>query len=210
MKSAQKEYEVCYLCHSDSANLPSTASNIARKFDPGNASFHPVQAAGKNRFVPSLKGTSSGSIIACSDCHGNDDTSGPKGPHGSNNAGLLRANYSKDAGIESPYAYALCYGCHNRGSILNDESFRAHKRHVVYGNVSCFACHDAHGSRDRDSLINIDTKTAFPNAQGQFNYMKVMPGKPRCFLNCHVRGLKYDHKIKGAQYCVNDNCPPEW
>ncbi len=210
MKSAQKEYEVSYLCHSDSADLPSSAINVARKFDPGNASFHPVQAAGKNRSVPSLKGASSSSIIACSDCHGNDDRYGPKGPHGSNYAGLLKANYSKETGTESPGAYALCYGCHNRGSILNDESFRAHKRHVVYGSVSCAACHDAHGSRDRDNLINIDTKTAFSNSQGQFNYMKIMPGKPRCFLNCHMRGLTYDHKMKGAQYCVNNNCPPEW
>ncbi len=210
MKSAQKEYEVCYLCHSDSANLPSTASNIARKFDPSNASFHPVQAAGKNRVVPSLKGTSSGGKIACSDCHGNDDRYGPKGPHGSNYPKLLKANYTLGAGAESPFAYALCYECHNRGSILNDESFRAHKRHVVYGNVSCFACHDAHGSRDRDNLINFDLMAAFPNSQGQFTYMKIAPGKPRCYLNCHVRGLIFDHNMKGAQYCVNKNCPPEW
>jgi predicted CXXCH cytochrome family protein len=211
LKRAEKEYEVCYLCHSESTNLPHDASNIAREFDPGNKSFHPVQAVGKNRGVPSLRRSAFlNRTMDCSDCHGNDDRYGPKGPHGSNYARLLKANYTMESGPESPFAYALCYECHNRNSILNDESFQAHKRHVLYGNISCFACHDAHGSRDRDNLINFDTRVSFPNSHGRFAYMKVAPGKPRCFLKCHVRGLTYDHRIKDAQYCVNNNCPPEW
>ncbi len=211
LKNAQKEYELCYLCHSDSANLPPGSGNIAEKFDPGNASYHPVGAAGKNRRTPSLRGaTSSGSMMDCSDCHGNDDKFGPKGPHGSNYDNLLNANYTTRPGPESSFAYALCYQCHDRNSILNDESFRSHKRHVVYGDVPCFGCHDSHGSRDRDNLVNFDATEAFPNSQGQFIYVKVMPGKPRCFLSCHARGLTYDHKVRDGQYCVNNNCPPEW
>jgi predicted CXXCH cytochrome family protein len=211
LKEAQKEYEVCYLCHSDSANLPLGSYNIAEKFDPGNASYHPVEAAGRNRRIPSLKGAASwNSMVDCSDCHGNDDKFGPKGPHGSNYDNLLKANYTTQPGPESPFAYALCYECHDRNSILNDESFSAHKRHVVYGDVSCFACHDSHGSRDRDNLINFDVTEAFANSQGQFTYVKVMPGKPRCFLSCHVRGLTYDHKITEGQYCVNDDCSSGW
>ena len=31
----------------------------------------------------------------CSDCHGNDDKYGPRGPHGSRYASLLKDNYSK-------------------------------------------------------------------------------------------------------------------
>lgn len=215
-REVQSEYEICYLCHSDSANLPPQASNIAQKFDPGNASFHPVETTGRGSSVPSLRGNMpASSVIRCSDCHGNDDRSGPKGPHGSNYTPLLKYNYTMSSGSESPFAYELCYSCHNRSSILNDESFNAHKAHVIYGAESCFACHDAHGSRDNEHLINFDRKVASNNSLGQFNYMRLSPGRPRCFISCHG----YDHKIVDKdkagkpvppKYCVNDNCPPGW
>jgi len=150
------------------------------------------------------------SIITCSDCHGNDDKSGPKGPHGSNYEFILKENYIMESTPESPYAYELCYGCHRRASILNDESFNAHKRHVIYGKVSCFVCHDSHGSRDNENLINFDTSIVYPNSLGQLNYIKLTPGKPRCFLNCHVGAATYEHKMTGADYCVNAACPPGW
>lgn len=211
IKDVQKEYEVCYLCHSDSANLPPNASNIAPEFDPGNASFHPIEAVGRNRNVPSLKGNlSSNSIIKCSDCHGNDDRVGPKGPHGSIYISILKANYTMESGPESPYTYELCYECHNRNSILRDESFNAHKRHLLYGNVSCFACHDSHGSRDNENLINFDNRIVFPNPLGQLIYMRFVPGRPRCLLSCHAGTLNYDHIVKDGKYCINLNCPPGW
>jgi len=207
----ENEFEVCYKCHSDSANLPSDASNIARKFDPGSASFHPVETTGRNMFVPSLQGTlSTLSIITCSDCHGNDDKGGPKGPHGSNYEFMLKENYEMDTGPESPYAYELCYGCHRRGSILEDESFKSHKKHVLYSKTSCYACHDAHGGTDHENLINFDTRLVTANSIGQLNYMRLTIGKPRCFLSCHVDGVTYEHKMIGFDYCINSNCIPGW
>ncbi len=212
ISKAENEYEVCYNCHSDSANLPSDASNIAGKFESGNASFHPVETPGKNRTVPSLKNVMSAtSTITCSDCHGNDDKWGPKGPHGSNYDFILADNYIIESGPESPYAYELCYGCHRRASILNDDSFKAHKRHVVFGDVSCYACHDAHGSRDYDNLINFDPRIVTQNTLNELNYLKFIPGKPRCFLTCHVNSKTYEHKLTGDQYCINNtNCIPGW
>ena len=233
VRDVQREHEVCYLCHSDSANLPPNSSNIALKFDPGNASFHPVETYGKNRRVPSLKQPMSpSSKIDCTDCHGNDDRSGPKGPHGSNYPYLLKANYTRESGPESNFAYELCYDCHSRDSILNDESFSSHKRHVVHGRASCFSCHDSHGSRDTGNLIRFDSRIVFPNSKGQLVYMKAMPGKPKCFLSCHVAGSKYEHIIgdssqqapgdkqtaqsatRRGQYCIHTqthtNCPPGW
>lgn len=211
VKDVQRAYEVCYLCHSDSANLPPNAYNVALKFDPTSTSFHPIETHGKNRRVPSLKSPwSTGSTIDCSDCHGNDDRMGPKGPHGSKYLHLLKANYTVESGPESFFAYDLCYECHKRESILNDESFALHKRHVVYAAVSCSACHDPHGSRDYDNLISFDVKIVYPNSIGQLNYMKFLPGKPRCFLSCHTGATKYDHIMKGAQYCIDKNCPPGW
>lgn len=211
INDTQKEYEICYLCHSDSANLPAGSSNIAAQFELLNASFHPIEAIGRNRNVPSLKGTlSTNSTIDCSDCHGNDDRFGPKGPHGSNYEHILKANYRMDSGIESPSAYELCYECHNRNSILNDESFKAHKRHVLYANASCYACHTPHGSGNYENLINFDTRIVLPNSIGQLGYMKIMSGKPHCYLKCHINGLDYDHKMTGMNYCINTLCPPGW
>lgn len=211
VKNAQYEYQVCYKCHSDSANLPSGASNIANDFDPSNVSFHPIEAVGKNKSVPSIeRGLSILSIITCSDCHGNDNKEGAKGPHGSNYEFILKGNYTRDSSIESHYAYELCYSCHIRNSILNDESFNAHKRHVLHGRVSCYACHDAHGSRDYENLINFDTRVVSPNSIGELTYIKSTQGRPRCFLNCHIDGITYEHKITNSQYCVNTNCPPGW
>lgn len=211
LKEAQSEHEVCYLCHSDSTNLPSKAGNIASKFDQSNGSFHPVESMGKNRSVPSLKSPlSTSSVIVCSDCHGNDDKFGPKGPHGSNYPNLLKANYTMGSGPESLFAYALCYECHDRNNILNDSSFKSHKKHIVNGNTSCFACHDSHGARNYDNLINFDKNIVLPNSIGQLIYTKFGPGKPRCFLSCHTGALQYDHKVKGTDYCINTTCPPGW
>lgn len=210
IKNAQYEYEVCYKCHSTSANI-STDSNIAEKLNPGNASFHPVETIGMNRNVPSLERKySTVSMITCSDCHGNDDKSGPKGPHGSSYEFILKENYNLESGPESPRSYELCYSCHRRSSILNDESFKAHKRHVVFGNVSCFACHDSHGSRNYENLINFDTRIVAPNSQGQLAFMTLVPGKPRCFLSCHVGGVNYEHKLSGGEFCINSVCIPFW
>ncbi|RJQ19726.1 MAG: hypothetical protein C4560_05895 [Nitrospiraceae bacterium] len=208
---AQNEYEVCYRCHSDSDNLPPDASNIASKFEAGNASFHPVETIGKNSNMPSLTSDlSTASIITCGGCHGNDDKTGPKGPHGSIYDAILSENYSMESGAESPSAYELCYKCHRRASILDDESFAAHQRHVVFGNASCFACHDAHGNTDHKNLINFDTRIVTPNSLGELSYLEYSPGKPRCFLTCHIDTATYDHKLTGGLYCINSVCQPGW
>ncbi|GBD99316.1 cytochrome c nitrite reductase pentaheme subunit [bacterium BMS3Abin07] len=208
---AEKEYEVCYLCHSDSANLPSGETNIALDFDTSNPSYHPVENYGKGKSVPSLlRQYNTSSIITCSDCHGNDDPSGPKGPHGSIYSPILRDRYDIQPVAESPSAYRLCYSCHDRNSILGDESFKAHKRHIVYSETPCIACHDAHGSRIYPALIRFDDRLVTPNSMGELTYMPFIPGKPRCFLSCHVNGVNYEHRLTNGQYCINADCSPGW
>ena len=49
-----KEYELCYLCHSDSANLPVKSTNKRVEFSINNPSFHPIEGEGKNQAVISL------------------------------------------------------------------------------------------------------------------------------------------------------------
>ncbi|MBI5739610.1 MAG: hypothetical protein HZA16_02715 [Nitrospirae bacterium] len=225
------EHQLCYACHSDSANL-SPEKNIASAFSPSNASYHPVETYGRSSFMPSLKRAyTASSTIKCSDCHGNDDPSGAGGPHGSVYAPILKYQYDAASGPESPSTYALCYQCHNRTSILNDDSFKAHKAHIVFNQASCAVCHDAHGSSINKSLIDFDEGSVFPNARGELSFMPTTPGRPRCFLSCHINGRNFDHSInvpafskasrpqslpsgpadsRFLQYCINDRCAPGW
>lgn len=184
---AEGEYMLCYKCHSDSANLPYNSTNKDQQFDTANASYHPVEGPGKNHIVPSLKGRLNvSSTISCTDCHGNDDNFGPKGPHGSNYEFILKAEYLRSETAESAKTYELCYSCHERQSILNNASFQKHREHVVFNRVPCSACHNPHGSRRNRHLIEFDTK--FVGLNELPAYAPSVEGRPVCLLRCHVGG----------------------
>jgi predicted CXXCH cytochrome family protein len=194
MKYAIDEYELCYLCHSDSANLPDDQTNKMEDFDSMNPSYHPIEDMGRNPYVPSLvKSLKTTSIIKCSDCHGNNDPLGTKGPHGSDYKPLLIAEYKTDDGPESPKRYELCYLCHDRRSILEDESFNRHKLHIVYQYTACFTCHDSHGSKTNQNLIefNLNVVQQSP-ASGGPEFVPWGQGMDRCYLLCH----NIDHNIE--------------
>lgn len=201
-KHAQYEYEVCYKCHADNpARIPSkitraiTQTNVRLEFDQDNPSYHPVAALGINQNVPSLvQPLSTSSIIYCTHCHNSDTRSRVKGPHGSSYPPILAYRYETDDFTqESPTAYELCYKCHSRNSILNDESFPKHSLHLE-NEIPCSACHDAHGissaqgnSTNNTHLINFDTSIVSADVNGilQFEDEGVFSGE--CFLNCHGR-----------------------
>jgi len=184
IEESPPEYKVCYKCHSDSINLPSDQENIADAFDPANPSYHPVEAVGNNSRVPSLRSPfTMVSRITCSDCHGNNDPDGPEGPHGSDYEYILRARYDTTAGPETYESYELCYNCHERQSILDNQSFQAHREHIVYQQAPCSACHNSHGSRQNQHLI--DFSPAFVDPVPIPEYVPSPIGKPLCYLNCH-------------------------
>ncbi|MDA8103998.1 MAG: hypothetical protein M0Z71_01330 [Nitrospiraceae bacterium] len=191
-KEAVEEYEVCYKCHADSMNLPAGSKDVSLEFEPTNSSFHPVEAAGKNIRVPSLTGKLDvSSRIVCSDCHGNDDPAGPKGPHGSNLEHMLTDQYTRTETAEGPAAYALCYKCHNRQSILGNQSFQRHKEHIVYLHTPCSACHNPHGVVRDPNLIDFDR--TFVASSPMATYVPGVDGKPVCLLSCHIGGKDVLH-----------------
>jgi hypothetical protein len=109
---------------------------------------------------------------------------------------LLIANYSThDLTAESPLAYALCYRCHDRQSILGDESFPLHRTHVVNGRSPCSACHDPHGisrtqasSNEHTNLINFDLSIVRPAAgslAGRVEFVDLGVNRGSCTLTCH-------------------------
>jgi predicted CXXCH cytochrome family protein len=171
---ATYEYEVCYKCHADRNPVVKPLvdrwvrnNSMREKFDVSNASFHPVEGIGKNISVPSfLQPWTETSKVYCTDCHGSNNSGGPKGTHGSIYRPLLVRKYVYVNPInvkESPQAYALCYGCHNRLNILADKSFEKHDQHIRVENTSCSVCHDPHGVEDNTHLINFDREYVFPS-----------------------------------------------
>ena len=202
-------YEVCFKCHGDSVNRPRlresrqiTQTNTRLEFQASNPSFHPVAAPRRNPDVVSLLAPlRTGSTITCTDCHNSDNSrfaggSGPNGPHGSIFEPLLVRNYDReDFTPESAHAYALCYGCHSRQSILGDDSFPLHRHHVVDLRTPCSVCHDAHGiyrgqgnSVNHSSLINFDLSVVMPAdspAGRRVTYIDTGRLAGNCTLTCH-------------------------
>lgn len=210
IEESRFEYEVCFKCHAETVirdRSPDivrqlTQTNTRLEFQPGNPSYHPVIGPRNNNEVVSLLAPYRvGSIVKCTDCHNSDQAAvgfdgGANGPHGSIYEPILVERYStQDFTIESPQAYALCYRCHDRQSILNDESFSLHNRHVVRGRTPCSACHDAHGisrrqgnTRNNSNLINFDRSIVRPVATGigtRIIYEDQGVRRGSCTLECH-------------------------
>ncbi len=190
-KDLNYEFELCYRCHSESANLPVQEKNKRQEFSTRNPSYHPVEGPGRSSDIPSLLSPYDvRSIISCTDCHSNDDPGGPRGPHGSIYEHLLNKNYYlEDGHPESEFAYALCYQCHLRGSILGNESFSRHREHIETNKTSCYTCHDSHGSQSYTRLIRFNKDPrytqVYPNREVRLEYINIVGSSPECYLSCH-------------------------
>ncbi len=211
---AKFQYEVCFKCHADSVTRPRrvdvvrqiTQTNLRVELQPGNPSFHPVVGPRFNSDVVSLiPPLRVGMRIRCTDCHNSDLAGrgtglglagGTYGPHGSIYEPILIDNYTKrDYTVESARAYALCYRCHDRASILGDQSFPLHNRHVVRGRTPCSACHDPHGisrtqgnSRNHSNLINFDlaiVRSAGTGLGARIEFEDTGRYQGNCTLTCH-------------------------
>jgi predicted CXXCH cytochrome family protein len=199
-------FQICLRCHGDSPNQPPARtprqhdqSNMRLKIQPNNPSFHPVAGQGQNPNVPSLiQPLTEQSIIGCGDCHNSSSAvsaggDGPEGPHGSTFDPILVRNYTTiDNTPESPANYALCYECHSRDSILSDESFPEHDKHVRGERTPCNVCHDPHGisatqgnSTNNSHLINFDTSIVFPRGNGELRFEDRGQSSGSCYLVCH-------------------------
>jgi predicted CXXCH cytochrome family protein len=208
-----KESELCYRCHGDSTARKNSSvrrqiseTNKRVQFAPANASFHPLEAVGRNGDVPSLiTPWTISSKMSCADCHNNDQGPGaggvgPRGPHGSTYSPLLeRQCQVTDFSGESPGTYALCYKCHSRDSILGDVSFRAtdsqgrdrgHRYHIVDAQAACTTCHDSHGVASASTttssrLMNFNTLYVSAGSNGRLEYNNTGTRSGNCSLTCH-------------------------
>jgi cytochrome c553 len=152
---------------------------------------------------------SASSLIYCTDCH-NSDTgvnrgagTGAAGPHGSNFEHLLERSYAYNTPPAAPgerlgtvpysaSAYALCAKCHDiEGSIVQNQSFPGHSKHIVENGIACSTCHASHGidggsASENTSLINFDLTLVAPDsATGLLRYTKLGYQRAECYLTCH-------------------------
>jgi predicted CXXCH cytochrome family protein len=167
--------------------------DMAAEFNPNSASYHPVAAIGKNPNMPNSfvagSGWTSFSRMYCTTCHTNGNpASGGDGTHGSSCLHLLRDavndascnQYTTDRGFVRPNNNEICFTCH-RADVYNASAsnmnvsltyFRngatnrnLHWAHVYNRNVSCYTCHDSHGSNQLH-LLNFDTREVDLSVQG--------------------------------------------
>ncbi|HEY3381070.1 MAG TPA: cytochrome c3 family protein [Vicinamibacterales bacterium] len=161
--SAAREYQICFKCHSSYAfgptppNAPSGGpeTDVAAAVNPNNRSYHPVvgpphlRVPATNLLAP-WNTTTSATRMYCTDCHGNNETTGasvPQGAHGSTNAYMLRfanATWNTTSPTIS-VATGFCFNCHSASTIRSTNTV-----HNVSSHASrpCQACHSAspHGS----------------------------------------------------------------
>jgi predicted CXXCH cytochrome family protein len=197
-------FEICFKCHADNnvktqvpVNREIFQLNTRLEFDPSNPSYHPVEAPGANPDVPSLRSPlTENSIIYCTDCHNNNETSGPRGPHGSTNHFILERRYDHQDNVNFTQArYALCFKCHDwDNSLGRDDSFE-HKRHMENADAACFVCHDPHGisatqgnPNNNAHLINFNLDivngNSFPEPRFE-NLGTPSAHRGACNLRCH-------------------------
>ncbi len=201
-RPALSEAEICLKCHGFTADGPLVTHNpwdigrdVSEDFSLANASSHPVLGPVSGNGSPSLKsdrgGRARGNLptqaiglqtLNCSDCHGNDDPSGPQGPHASNIPGMLRAEWDSNgqAGRSDP----LCMMCHEEAVVLSTQSWRRHSLHADAG-YSCAACHDPHGSPTMEGLLNLDRRPWIQPVNGEFLVERIDLHSGNCTLSCH-------------------------
>lgn len=203
---------------------PPSGSNKRLEFQPSNDAFHPVGNPGRNTstFLNNVLDAPEGQLVGkdwqgnrmsrfstvlCTDCHNSEatadalgsarnSTSGPKGPHGSANPRMLRANYSTAVGEQAaPFAgfdpnnFALCFLCHDSERLRGDRSNftqppgvgagkgNLHQLHLAgMTNSSCHECHsNVHSNVAATNTDYRDLTTGSPSRLVDFAW-SVAPG----------------------------------
>ena len=165
------EYQLCFKCHSSWTTQPSGQTDLARALNPANASYHPVEAVGRDATIPAgafAPGWSAGSMTRCGDCHGGDLAGAPRGPHGSSYRYILKQPYTASSQPRVMTSQEACFACHSYDVYADpsaSDAVRAasrfnkpgvdkgHAEHVGEENVPCYACHVTHGAPGRSHLV---------------------------------------------------------
>jgi predicted CXXCH cytochrome family protein len=177
--------------------------DLAREFNPYQASYHPLAARGRNQAIPAggfVTGWSVSSMVYCTDCHTNAaaPTNGV-GPHGSPRLHLLAGaqdykTLGTGTGTTAVHTTGeLCFKCHQYNTYAANTNastttlFRdgTNNLHDLHKFSTCYSCHDTHGS-EQEHLINFDTAIVTTISGYDSQNAWVINGNTRsCYLSCH-------------------------
>ena len=217
-----REYQLCFKCHSYFAfggTPPSGYTDNAREFNTANASYHPVEdtiptnsytsPSETNNFIETMESpwdNGHHDMMACSDCHSSDNSTDPRGPHGSNQPYILIAS-------QSATDNTLCLKCHkasvyaplgdpnilDTGSRFDSQTTgvnnASHYYHVTIRNIGCGQCH---GARQNPPDASPQQSTPYPieigSLHGTNTFLGLMNGANintyspgSCTPTCHDR-----------------------
>ncbi len=245
---ASNHYEayLCFKCHSSNTSQPGGQTNLALEFNPSNFSFHnvlgqgtgmqssftfadtggttrtvtwPLPAAGN--FLKTGDGWTMSSMMTCSDCHTNTQTSATQasGPHGSSVAHILdpdwstsdwRTTYLFPTANGMSNATNICAKCHDlNGSTDTTWSNTAHARlqHQNSTRGMCINCHIGipHGWK-RPRLLGYTTDGAYATPAGALSRIDVVSyttsgGSVQWgSANCYASGCGAQHQTAFTPY----------
>lgn len=174
--NAEREYEICFKCHSRANTGMYTTWNesgwtdVAREFNPGNQSYHPVVQAlplqgddpstswGSSRLAEKQLsgGWMQGDTMWCSDCHGDSMQGTAEGPHGSSVPYILKETVPSTKGprvywpnrpegtpytIDNVAADGLESQLFCSNCHINISGNRAHEKSDMHKSGPCTQCH---------------------------------------------------------------------
>lgn len=127
--------QVCFTCHAgpEAVRTLKQQGDLGILFRPEAASSHrPGAQAAMRQDLPSLRpGLFKGSLD-CTSCHDNPKATSARGPHGSPYPHLLKAAFGRESEVASVGSHGndLCFTCHDRISIMGNQSFPWHAQHI--------------------------------------------------------------------------------
>ena len=127
--------QVCFGCHAGPAStrLTQGGADLGALFAKEAASSHaPGATSAAHPELPSLRSGLFTGTLDCGSCHDNSNPDGPRGPHFSAFPHLLKAGYGREGDVAGTgdRANDLCFGCHDKTSILENQSFPLHAQHI--------------------------------------------------------------------------------
>jgi len=182
--------EVCYGCHAgpEAVMLPkitTEAGDIGALFGSRIVSSHRIGESGKDRpDLPSLIGAAVQGPLDCTSCHNNPDPTGARGPHSSIYPALLKSSYGSEmsGNLFGERSDELCYGCHRRESILNNQSFPWHREHLRGLFVATLQKKNIGSENRRQQGLKF---LGLPNSPDQITAATSGFGQPTACATCH-------------------------
>jgi hypothetical protein len=201
--------EICFGCHAGQEAAPLTVGNpdLGQLFSKGAASSHAIGATAAGRpELPSLRASTFQGRLDCTSCHDNPDPFGARGPHASPNVSILKAPFGRERDMSrlGERVNDLCFLCHDKASILANQSFPFHGQHL-----SGFTSGSPIASRQgglMEAQAAIGVRSVRDLGPGRGGAYAAGHGEPTACATCHASHgslrqaalVEFDRSVVGA------------